>query len=290
MPSFREFNTKLQSLKGMRRVTRTMKMVAAGKLRRAQEALVRAEQCRTTLHRLLAILPEALHTSGQPLMAQAKHPRSALILVLTSDRGLCGGFNNNVARMVEDWVADNHAIWPRLQASFVGRKGYGLLKKEVDVRRFHQDIGPQPEFTDALRVGLELTAAFRADQYQEVYIAYTRFLGALNYEATIDRLLPVELPPAPLHEGPAVSYMIEPGEQVLADRLLAQCVHFKIFHAMLQSSAAEFGARMMAMESATSNIDKLRNRYTLLRNTARQGAITRELIEIVAGAESLKGQ
>ncbi|MBU4461346.1 MAG: ATP synthase F1 subunit gamma [Verrucomicrobia bacterium] len=291
MPSYRESSKKLQSLRSMRRVTRTMKLVAAGHLRRAQTALVQADRVFADLRTMAAHLGPA---AGLP--CTLAHPGAdggnALLLVISANRGLCGAFNNNIVRAAGAWAESGRGRWRNIRASFVGRKAHAALRDRIEVRRLHEDLASRPEFADALRIGLELCALFQAGMYSEIHIAYTRFQSAMTCEAVVERLLPADPAAlgggqAPAPDGPAV--LLEPDPQTLAERLMAKAIHLTIYRAMCHSHASECGSRMVAMDGATNNIDKLATRTTLLRNTARQAAITRELVEIVAGAESLKG-
>jgi F-type H+-transporting ATPase subunit gamma len=291
MPTYREASRKLQSLRSMRRVTRTMKMVAAGHLRRAQETLVRAERVFADLRALAAQVGPA---TGLPclLTRPGEAGGNALLLVLSANRGLCGAFNHNVVRAADAWIDDGRGRWRNVRASFVGKKAHEELRGRVEVRRLHEDLAARPAFADALRIGLELCALFQAGMYSEIHIAYTRFRSAMSCEAVVERLLPAD--PAVLGGGPAPGDavpppLLEPDLPTLAERLMAKAVHMTIYRAMCHSHASECASRMVAMDAATTNIDKLTTRTTLLRNTARQAAITRELIEIVAGAEALKG-
>ncbi len=291
MASYREASKKLQSLRSMRRVTRTMKMVSAGHLRRAQETLARANRVFDDLRGMAAHvgpvgdLPCMLTQPGET-------GGNALLLVIGANRGLCGGFNNNIVRAALSWIDEGRERWRNVRASFVGRKPYMALRNRVEVRRLHEDLASRPEFADALRIGLELCALFQAGMYSEIHIAYTRFRSAMACEAVVERLLPAD--PAALGGGQAdgakgMTILLEPDPHTLAERLMAKAVHLTIYRAMCHSHASECGSRMVAMDGATTNIDKLTTRTTLLRNTARQAAITRELVEIVAGAETLKG-
>lgn len=294
MPSFREYTKKLQSLRSMRRVTRTMKMVAAGHLRRAQAALAHARLYRDELRDIAGAVAAAARDADSLRGAAPGDLPNVLLVVITSDRGLCGGFNHNVVRRVDEWIREHQPRCRKLRASFIGQRGHAALRHRIEVRRVHDDVATPPDSSDALRIGLELCGLFRAGKYHEIHMAYTRFYSPMRHEAVIERLLPFDRPSAPeaaTGGKPArpVSFLMEPDPATLATRLMSVCVRFHLYDALLNSAASEHGARMLAMDSATGNIDKLSTRYTLLRNTARQAAITRELIEIVSGAEALKG-
>ncbi len=292
MATFREFNVKLASLRSMRRITRTMRMVAAGHLRRTQEAFAHSTAYRDALRSILAEAAPAAPRPPPP-DAPVRTSRNALLLVLSSDRGLCGGFSGRLVEGVADWLEANRGRWRILRAAFWGRKAWRALRTRVETRGHYPGLPSPPEFDDAVRIGIEIDELFKSGKYAEIHLAYTRFRNVTAQEVTVERLLPF-VPPAHAPERPRAGTtdlrekVYEPSREILAERLVMQCVRFHIYQAMLQSAASEHGARMMAMESATSNIDKLSAQYTLLRNTARQAAITRELNEIVSGAEALK--
>lgn len=287
MPTLKEYSLKLARLRSTRKMTRTMKMVAVNKLRKAQEARrIAGEFCGH-----LDAMARGACSGGEvdhPLMEKRTPVRCAQCLVITSDRGLCGGYNGNLSRAVALWLAEQRARGARVQLSFCGRRGF-LFFREVAEARFHYEgVSAKPSFEAARRVGRELQTRFLAGACDEVYVAHTEPTGAFSQTPVIQRLLPLEVPagPSPSPAGTSGDLM-EPDRAGVLQALLPQWVNAKLYMALLSSSVAEHRARMTAMDNSTRNAETLIGTYTLLRNRARQAAITRELIEIVAGAEAL---
>ena len=224
-----------------------------------------------------------------PLVDPRKSVRNVLALVITSDRGLCGGFNSNLNRKVAGWLAENRSRWERVQLSFCGRRGFLFFRNTADVWMNFEGISAKPLFTDVRRLVQELEAAFMTRRYDEIYVAYTSWNGGMSQSPVIERLLPLSLPAAPAAGGASGPYwLLEPNRGELLHALLGRLVTLKVYTALLSSAVCEHMSRMTAMESATTNAENLIETYTLMRNRARQAAITGELIEIIAGAEALK--
>lgn len=287
MPAYREFNRKIASLRSMRRITRTMKMVSAGHLRRAQGAIARAGDYQRALRHWIEM-------AGAPPPAPApKEGQShALILVISSNRGLCGGYNARLSRAVLAWLAQEQSSWKSVRAAYIGNRAANVLKGKVPMRRIYTDVTMPPRIEDAVRIGTELDTLFHSRKFGHIFLAYTQFVSAMNCRPVVEPLLPFALPAAPATEQKGAAprrLLMEPEPSIVAPYLWSQCVHYHVFRAMLESSASEYAARMMAMDVATTNIDKLISSTVQLRDTARQASITRELIEIVSGAESLAG-
>lgn len=283
MSGYREYSHRLAGLKTMRRVTSTMKMVAASHLHRAQTDLNRSrfygEAIRDLLGRLPCHDPElsrALRSGGQA--------RNGLLVVLTSNRGLCGSFNAGIQRAVRAWLAEHRSRYAILRVMFVGRKGFQMLHRDVEMRGDLEELPGRPTAADAVRLGRAISRAFLDGRYDEVLVAGNRFVSPLVYEPKIECILPVE-PPKRTEVGRVPE--CEPDDSRLARQVLLQWIDFRLYDALLHSAASEHGARMTAMENATSNLQRLEEEYTLLRNRARQAAITKELSEIVGGAEAL---
>ena len=288
MQNFREYNKKLASLRNMQRVTSTMKMVSATKLRRAQEAQKHATAYTAELSRMVERLAQATQIS-HPLLTARSPVRNALLVVITSDRGLCGGFNNRLQREVSHWLDTNRDVFRRVRVSFCGRRGHEFFKDKVEVRSVYEGVVARPDFASASGIGAELRKLFLAARYDEVYLAYNRFKSAMVQVPVVERLLPLANERKPVAEsGPLAFYLFEPVEAELLGLLLEKTVNFRVFFALLENAAGEHGARMTAMDNATNNIEDLTEHYTLLRNQARQASITTELVEIISGAEALK--
>jgi F-type H+-transporting ATPase subunit gamma len=287
MPTLKEYSIKLARLRSTRKMTRTMKMVSTNKLRKAQESRrIAAEFCER-----LDAMARVLWSGGEvnhPLTERRRPVKRVHCLVVTSDRGLCGGYNGNVNRAVTLWLAEHRHRWPHVQLSFCGRRGFLFFKSVADPRFHYEGVSAKPAFAAVRRVGAELQRLFLSGACDEVYVAHTEPTGALSQAPAIRRLLPLDTPPpAAAPVASAVDSLLDPDRAGVLDALLPQWVNAKLYVALLSSSVAEHRARMTAMDNSTRNAETLIDSYTLLRNRARQAAITRELTEIVAGAEAL---
>ncbi len=287
MPSIKEYNVKLASLKNTRKITKTMKMVSASKLRRAQDAQRNAKVYAERLNELICRLAASVQSSAHPLLEVRSSAKRAQILVFSSDRGLCGGFNNNMCKFVNHWIDEYQVAYESIDMSFCGRRGHMYFSKRRPVDRHYEGVTQKPDFATAGRIGKALIENFTTGKTDEVYLAYNTFRSALSQTPVIHKLLPIE--PGELAGGEALAadYIFEPDQAQLLDQLLPRSVYFKVYYTLLENSAGEHGARMTAMDNATSNAGDLIDRYTLLRNRARQASITTELTEIVSGAEAL---
>lgn len=288
MTSIREYDVKLGSLKNTRKMTKTMKMVSVGKLQKALVAQRDAHTYADRLNEMIARLATSLDRAAHPLLTPHSEPRRALILLFTSDKGMCGGFNNNLIRYLNQWIKEHRERYDQVDLSFCGRRGHVFFRSRFTVNTLYEGVTLKPSFLDAVRIGKELIQSFTSEAYDEVFIAYNQFINALSQKPVIEKLLPI----APREEPPIfdlfpLDYVFEPDrEQVLAE-LLPRTLYFKLYYTLLENAAGEHGARMTAMDNATRNADDMVDRYTLLRNRARQAAITTELIEIISGAETL---
>jgi F-type H+-transporting ATPase subunit gamma len=291
VPTLKEYNVKLARLRSTSKMTRTMKMVAANKLRRAQEAERTAREYRDRMGAALARLAAAGGLVEHPMVTRCERAKTVHVLVISSDRGLCGGFNNTLNRRVAAWRQEQIDRGSDVQMSFCGRRGLLFFRSRSDVRMIYEGVSSRPRCEGAYRIARQLQQGFLAGNCDEVYVAGNRPRGALSQEVVIERLLPVALPAPERAEaggGPhGASVLLETPAAVLAAPMLERWVGLNLFLALLASSVAEHGARMTAMENSTTNAENLIERYTLLRNRARQAAVTRELLEIIAGAEAL---
>ncbi len=288
MANFREYNARIRQLQNMRRVTLAMKMLSTTKLARMQEAMGRAQTFEREWSGLVHRVAGVGSGLRDPLMKPRERPEAVFVLMITSDMGLCGGYNNNLIRQVSDWLAERREQYRILRFSFCGRKGYQFGRSRVEVRSYYENAVRRPDLRQAVRIGREIFETYAEGKYDEVYLARNRYLGPLWQEPVVERLLPVDLDaiPPPPAGGPAYVLM-EPKPARLLPQLLERHVGHRIFAALLENASGEHAARMAAMDSASRNIDSLCGTYTLLRNRARQASITTELIEVVSGAEAL---
>jgi F-type H+-transporting ATPase subunit gamma len=210
------------------------------------------------------------------------------ILIIVSDRGLCGGFNANILRRAEAFLLEREPAAVEVTVSVVGRKARDYFRRrQRDLRKVVTDVRGGPDFGLAAGIADELVARYAAEEVDEVYVLYGEFRSAVIQRPTVERLLPVGDLPAPGDEA-NVDYKFEPSASALLAHLLPRYVQAQVHHALLESAASEQGARMTAMDAATSNASEMIDRLTLVYNRARQAAITTELVEIVSGAEALK--
>lgn len=289
MSSIKEFNNKLKSLKNTRKITRTMKMVATSKLRRAQEAQSNAKLYARGLAEMTSRISATVSSSVHPLLTEHSSVKNVLILVITSDRGLCGAFNHNANKRVLHWVRDNRNKYDSIALSFCGRRGYQFFKKKEHVRNYYEDVTATPSFDTAHRIGADIVKDFMERKFDEVYTVYNHFLSPISQKTVFEKILPID--PKELVDSNIEhpnEYIFEPMAEELLGFLIPHFLYFKIYFSLLENSAGEHGARMSAMDNATKNASEMIEKYTLLRNRARQAAITTELTEIVAGAEAVK--
>lgn len=288
MPSLKSYRTRIASVKNTRKITRAMKLVSAAKLRRAQQAALShrsyADYMRSIICNVAAMSDERPH----PLMEEREGSKTLMVL-LTSDRGLCGGFNSNISRATDRWVFEHKNQFESIELQFIGRKGrdYFSVRPGSGKQREIETLQALDPETPRI-VTEDITKVFLEGQYDQVFLAYNKFISPLVQEITFERLLPIE--PAELPEGEAhFDYLYEPGKAEVLDRFLPSYLSARIDQAVHESVASEHGARMTAMESATKNAEEMIGRLTLEYNRARQAAITTELMEIIGGAEALKG-
>lgn len=288
MIGIREFNKKIGSLKNTRKMTKTMKMVSASKFKRAYKAQANAQ---IYAERLTDLMTRLAASGGQhPLMKAKAKKANALVLVVTSDKGLCGGFNNNLIRTVRKWGVENPNQYAKIDYSFCGRRGFMAFRRSVNVNKHYEGVTLKPNFNDALTIAAELSESFLNNYYDEVLLAYNRFVSPMLQQPTIEQILPLNTKQATQTEVKKVQgdYEYEPEQKELFEFLVPKYLNFKIYYTLLETAAGEHGARMSAMDKASQNTADLIDRYTLLRNRARQASITTELIEIISGAEALK--
>ncbi len=288
MPSLKEYNVKIASLNNTRKMTRTMKMVSASKLHKAQEAQRSARVYAERLNEMIARLAASVSSAAHPLLEQRAQVKNVLLLIYSSDKGLCGGFNNSLIKSVSRWMDENSHRYENVHMSFIGRRAHEFFRKRRRVHTYYDGVAAKPYSLDAVKIGQDLRKLFLNGELDEVHLLYNTFTSVLTQKPVTKQLLPIAPSEVDLESGTAISnYIFEPDEQEMLRMLLPKTVDFKIFFALLENAAGEHGARMTAMDSATSNAGDMIDHYTLLRNRARQAAITTELIEIISGAEAL---
>jgi F-type H+-transporting ATPase subunit gamma len=291
MASLRDIRKRIRSVKSTQKITKAMKMVSAAKLRRAQNAIVAARPYARALDQMIADLVSRSEGISHPLLT-SRPVRRVEILAITSDRGLAGGFNANVIRRVGRFAYE-HDRSNNLRLTTVGRKGLeAFRRRHLEIRKDHAGFFNRLSYETARALAEELTAEFFEDRVDQVLLAYNEFVSAITQRVVLTPLLPFERPAA--EEGQSsglrslIDFEYEPSTQSVLDRLVPQAVAIRVYRALLESVASEHGARMSAMENATNNADDAISKLTLTYNRTRQAAITKELMEIVSGAEALK--
>ncbi len=296
MASLRDIRKRIRSVKSTQKITRAMKLVSASKLRRAQAAIVAARPYAEGLRHLILRVAEGTDQDTHPLLDKRMHTKRALVIVFTSDRGQAGAFNANAIRAGERFMAEHKGEYEEVQIATIGRRGRDYFKrKNIKLRDDYPGIFDGLKFTTAKKIAEELAQAFTDQNLDAVYFVYNEFKSAMTQIVQTERLLPIA-PEQPADAQPAdeslkssLSFEYEPDEDKLLEMLLPQYLATQVWRALLESVASEHGARMSAMESATKNASEMIDRLTLVYNRARQAAITKELMEIVSGAEAQKG-
>jgi F-type H+-transporting ATPase subunit gamma len=286
MANLKAIKKRIVSVKNTRQITKAMKMVSAAKLRRAQDNVVAARPYAKMLREVLGRLSANPDAEACPLQMK-REVKKALLIVVTSDRGLCGGFNANICKAADRFVKENKDKYPSMSIMTVGRKGFEFLKSRQSIYKNQVGVFAQLSYQTAALLADEVIKGFIEEEYDEVLLIYNAFRSVMSQDITLEQLLPVapqeaaettELPPV---------YIYEPDKETLLAELLPKNIEVQIFKALLESNASEHGARMTAMDSASKNADEMIGKLTLQYNRARQAAITTELIEIISGAESL---
>jgi F-type H+-transporting ATPase subunit gamma len=294
MPSLKDLKLRINSTKNTQKITSAMKMVSAAKLRRAQEQAEAARPYAERMERVLGRLAaSAAGRDGAPaLLAGNGRDQTHLIVVMTSDRGLCGGFNSSIARGARKLARDLKHQGKTIKILCIGRKGRDQLRREFpsEIIGTIEDIGkPKLTFTAAEAVATKILAMFEHGEFDVCELVYNRFKSAMTQIVTVQQLIPFALPAANENDpaGSATYYEYEPDELEILSWLLPKNLGMQIFRALLENNASEQGARMTAMDSATRNAGDMINKLTITYNRSRQAAITKELIEIISGAEAV---
>jgi F-type H+-transporting ATPase subunit gamma len=289
MATLRTIRRRIGSVRSTRQITRAMKLVAAAKLRRAQERVTAARPFAEKIAEVLGRIVVRADTSVHRLLARRETKRIDL-LVIASDRGLCGGFNANVLRKAEAFLLEREPRGLFVSVSVVGRKAREYFRRRRrEMRKVLADLRREPNMALATEIGDDLIARYVNEETDEVWIVYSEFRSAISQRPTLQRILPLGEPAGGAAEAEsALDYKYEPSADELLQDLLPRTVHVQVLRGLLESAAGEQGARMTAMDSATNNASDMIDRLTLLYNRARQASITKELVEIVSGAEALK--
>lgn len=283
----REFKRRLRSIKNTQQITKAMKMVAAAKLRRAQETAESSRPYNETLNGTLARLAGVSKEVEHPLLIKREQVRKVGYIVVTADRGLCGAYNTNIIRATSNAVASDERK-PEKAIIAVGKKGRDFFQKRGGVDADFINLGDKISYADAREIAQYVINAYEKEELDEIHLVYAKFINALRQVPTVIKILPIEPPEqSGGMEEHSVEYIYEPSAESILVSLLPRYVGNQIYHAMLEGKASELGAKMTAMGNASENAGEIIDNLTLKMNKVRQSAITDEILDIVGGAEAL---
>jgi F-type H+-transporting ATPase subunit gamma len=290
MANLKEIRIRIDSTKNTQQITKAMKLVSAAKLRKAQHNITNMRPYAVTLKGVIANIA-ATQKVTHPLMTKKENVKSVLLVVLTSDRGLCGGFNSSIIKFADRYILENKSALEKIDFIFVGKRGADYFaRKNVkgleSITKLDKDIS----YELAHGVGEKLITHYLDGSYDEIRLVYNEFKSAISQKVVCETLLPIVIEKSSF-EGTNFSpdMIFDPAPEVIIEDLLKKNFKLQVYRAMSESVASEHGARMTAMENASNNARDMINKLTLTYNKARQEKITTELTEIVSGAESLKG-
>lgn len=283
--SMRDIKRQIKSVQNTRQITKAMEMVAASKLRKAQEKAEASRPYSQKLKEVVASIAGGTDGISHPMLVSRPVKKTAYIVV-TSDRGLAGGYNANILRKVTMLLAERHKSKDEYGLFVIGRKGRDFLRRrDYPIMEEVTELSDTPKFSDIKSIAFSAVQQFETGVYDEVYICYNKFVNAISQIPTVDRLLPMDAVDEG-HTGATASYEYEPSAAGVLEVLLPKYAETLIYSAILDGKASELGAKMTAMGSATKNASKMIGNLTLTYNRARQAAITQEITEIVAGANA----
>ena len=288
MASLKELRNRIASFKATQKITKAMQMVSAAKLRRAQAAAEAARPYAERMDNVLANIAGGMTAGGPPLLAGNGKDQVHLLIVCTAERGLCGAFNSSIARLAREHAAKLRNEGKTVKILCVGKKGYDLLRRQyaslivdlIDLRAV-RNVG----FNDANAIAKRVLEMFEAGEFDVASLFFSRFQSVMSQIPTNQQVIPAQVPEGV--EAAQASYDYEPDEDEILATLLPRNIAVQIFRALLENAASEQGARMSSMDSATRNAGEMINKQTIIYNRTRQAMITKELIEIISGAEAL---
>lgn len=291
MPSLKDLKTRINSVKSTQKITSAMKMVAAAKLRRAQDSAEKGRPYADRMQQIVnSLASKADPISAPQLLVGNGKDNTHLLVVVSADRGLCGGFNGAITRQTRTEVARLRGEGKTVKLLMVGRKSADALRRELGdsyIDSLEGIQGTAVEYADAASIGETVRNGFEAGDFDVCTVIFNKFKSAISQEVTLKRLIPAEVGEDTQDDDAGVSYEYEPDEEELLAAVLPRNISTQVYSALLESSAAELAARMTAMDNATRNAGDLIERLTLVYNRTRQATITKELIEIISGAEAV---
>ena len=285
MANLKEIRNRISSVSSTMQITSAMKMVSAAKLKKAQDAITAMRPYSDKLTELIQNLSGSLDGDTPNPYTQVRSVKNTLLIVITSNRGLCGGFNSSIVKAIQSYVKEHSE--ENIKLLTLGKKGHDILSKSISVFGSNNQIFDDLTYSNVADVAQEFMNAFADQQFDAVKVIYNQFKNAATQIVTTETILPVV---ADQNTGGLISdYIFEPDQDAIVNELLPKSIKMQLFKALRDSFASEHGARMTAMHKATDNATELRDQLKLTYNKARQAAITNEILEIVSGAEALKG-
>lgn len=301
MATLKSIRKRITSVKNTQKITKAMKMVAAAKLRRAQQAVEGARPFADGLKNIIIDIASKDEDNQHPLFQAKENPKKALYLIFTSNRGLCGGFNSNLLRRIETHFIDTSSSYEQVDLEVIGKKGRDYYKsRKRELKEVYLDYAEEFPFEKASEVATQMIDGFQKEEYDEYYIVFNEFKSALSQEVQIEKVLPLSFGKKADYQSSSeshidpnqakvlVDFIYEPRKAEVLEAALPRFIATRVYGAHLESVASELGARMTAMESASNNAKDMIGKLTLEYNRARQAAITTELMDIVNGAEAIK--
>ncbi len=292
MPSLDDLRKRITSVKSTQKITKAMKMVAAAKLRKAQEMAEKGRPYSDKMDVIIQNLSKAISdpSNAPKLLIGTGEDKTHLCVVMTADRGLCGGFNTNICKLAKKYFNDALKSSKNLKIITVGTKGLDQIKRDYGkyiIKKINLKDKKKLTFEDAENIGKQIVELFKNKEFDKCFIFYNKFKNVISQIPQRQQVIPAKVDDKSKNEGEISSYEFEPEEDEILDDLLPKNISTQIFKAFLENSASEQGSRMTAMDNATRNAGDLVDKLTINYNRSRQAAITKELIEIISGAESL---
>lgn len=294
MADRKEIRKRISSVQNTRQITRAMKMVAAAKLRRAQEAILNT---RPFAYRIYSILLSLFKKEGiqHPLLVSREEKKIRLVVV-AGDRGLCGSYNASVFKEAQRFIKTKQAQGIEVTLDVIGKKANDFFKKRHPIATYHEGLLAKVTYAKAAHIAQEILSAYLKEEFDAIYLVYNEFKSAIQQRVTVERLIPVatEVPEGVVgilkvgEDERFKNYIFEPSKEEILNEIVPKHFYMQFFRCVLESVASEHGARMSAMENASKNASEMIEDLTLLYNKARQAAITKELMEIVGGVEAMK--
>lgn len=284
MESLKILRRRIRTVSSTMQLTRAMELVSAAKLRKAQTRLVSSRPYAAKMQTILENLSSASTALTHPLF-EKREVRHKGLVIITSDRGLCGSYNVNIFRKAEEFLSSEPQ--EKIKLILIGKKGvYYYRKRPWEIRLQYLDIGGKSELNRVKKITSDLEELFKSKEVDEIYLLYTRFVSTTSYRVALDKFLNIERPEE--EQKGYLEYIFEPSPQKLFEDLLPRYCITRILMALFEAFASEQGSRMIAMGAATQNAEEMIENLTLLRNKARQSAITKEMVEIASGVEALR--